>query len=106
MPTAEVRALIDGMCPAAERAELGQKVAGLAGTLTITAANGQGTITVPADWGTDYVVLLQKVSGPDNLFTEVGRASGTATVYVIDNAGTAIDCSSTNAVLCYRITKV
>jgi len=91
---------------AAVRTPLDRLVDRVAGTLTISASNGQGTITVPSEWGTNYLVVgLVVRSGPAGIVEAraTNKAAGTCTVTVVDSSASGVDCSSTNAVLDYLI---
>lgn len=83
-----------------------------AGTVTITAANGQGTVSVPSAWGTNYIVVTTLLSGPDAalgcMVTARGSGSATLLVYGVNTGNgnrVAVDCSTTNAVVAYVAVK-
>jgi len=104
--TQHQRNLLDGMCPVANKIGLVDLVDRVAGTLTITANNGVGTIAVPSDWGTNYLVVgLVVRSGPAGIVEAraTQKAAGSCTVTVVDSSGSGVDCSSTSAVLDYLI---
>ncbi len=100
-------AQVNGMCPVAKAISLAERMDRVCGTLTIDAADGTGTIAVPQAWGTDYVVVLTILDGPAAVVqTRVTKQVGEASVQVVDSSGTAVDCSSTSAVLDYLIVRV
>lgn len=79
-------------------------LAGTSGTLTVDAAGGTGAITL-TDYGTNYLVLATIVSAPAGSLLRATRGDGSCTIAIVDATGTAVDCSSTNAVVDYLILK-
>ena len=100
--------LLENMCPVSRKLELAKLLDRACGTLTVSAANGQGTISVPSDWGTNYAVVgLVLTDGPT---AAVGvrvtdKSAGSCTVVVIDSTGAGVDCSTTNATVDYLIVR-
>jgi hypothetical protein len=92
-------ARLNSMCPAAHKVGLGAAIDGMvkAGTLTVNNAGGTGTIPL-AGYGTAYVIVLSKVSGPNGCFAQVTKNADSAAVAIVSSAGAAVDCSTTNAV--------
>lgn len=73
----------------------------IAGTLTVSAANGAGTITL-ADFGVNYILITSINSGPATAVRcVVTKGDGSAGVVMKDGSDQAVACDSTNAVVDY-----
>lgn len=73
-------------------------LAAIAETVTISAANGQGTLAL-AGFGLLYHVQATIISGPAGAFVKLTKGENSLQLDVVDDAAQAIDCSSTNAVV-------
>jgi len=100
--------LLENMCPVSRKLELAKLLDRACGTLTISAANGQGAISVPSAWGTNYAVVgLVLTSGPAAAVAVrvADKSAGSCTVVVVDGTGAAVDCSATNATVEYLVVR-
>ena len=106
--TSAQRRLLENMCPVSDKLDFYKLLDRACGTLTVSAANGQGTIPVPSDWGTNYAVVgLVLTSGPATAVAVrvSSKSAGSCTVVVVDGSGSGVDCSTTNANVDYLIVR-
>jgi hypothetical protein len=67
-------------------------------TLTVSNAGGTGTVTLTG-FGTVFNVQATLISGPAGAFLKFTKSAASLAVAVVDVAGVAVDCSTTNAVV-------